>query len=292
MIRNPSRSGSRIGVIEKNILVIIDPQIDFHPEGGTGKYFHPTGSLAVPGANEDSQRIAAFIREHTNDIDDIYVTLDSHHRTHIAHGIFWENEKGDSPNPFTVITTDDISTGKWLPRNRALKDHALWYTKRLSENGRFQLTIWPEHCLIGSVGHAVVPEVHEALQEWCGLTSKTIKYIMKGQNVFTEMYSCIAADVEMADDDDTKKNVPLLEDLLRSSKLIFCGQALSHCVSFTVRDIVKECLAKGRKTSDIFVAIDASSPVQGFEEAAKAFVAEVKAQGVQCIKIGEIFTPK
>eukprot|EP00597_Dinobryon_sp_UTEXLB2267_P010866 CAMPEP_0170100334 /NCGR_PEP_ID=MMETSP0020_2-20130122/1595_1 /TAXON_ID=98059 /ORGANISM="Dinobryon sp., Strain UTEXLB2267" /LENGTH=117 /DNA_ID=CAMNT_0010323207 /DNA_START=38 /DNA_END=388 /DNA_ORIENTATION=+ len=36
----------------KTSLFIIDPQVDFHPGG----------SLAVPGANEDSQRIADMIK--------------------------------------------------------------------------------------------------------------------------------------------------------------------------------------------------------------------------------------
>ena len=51
------------------VLLIVDPQIDFHPGG----------SLAVQGANEDSERISAFIRENVNEIQDIFVTLDSHH---------------------------------------------------------------------------------------------------------------------------------------------------------------------------------------------------------------------
>ena len=53
----------------KLILLIIDPQHDFHPGG----------SLAIPGADEDSARIAAFIDRHISAIDEIYVTLDSHH---------------------------------------------------------------------------------------------------------------------------------------------------------------------------------------------------------------------
>lgn len=37
------------------------------------------GSLAVPGACEDSLRIAEMIATHTDAIDEIVVTLDSHH---------------------------------------------------------------------------------------------------------------------------------------------------------------------------------------------------------------------
>jgi hypothetical protein len=45
---------------------------------GTALY-HPPGSLAVSGANEDSERIAQLILNHTEMLDEIYVTLDSHH---------------------------------------------------------------------------------------------------------------------------------------------------------------------------------------------------------------------
>ena len=57
------------GSPSKIILLIIDPQIDFHPGG----------SLAVAGANEDSERIATFIASNQQIISEIYVTLDSHH---------------------------------------------------------------------------------------------------------------------------------------------------------------------------------------------------------------------
>lgn len=53
----------------KSILLVIDPQVDFHP-GGT---------LAIAGANEDSARTASLILKNVDEIDEIYVTLDSHH---------------------------------------------------------------------------------------------------------------------------------------------------------------------------------------------------------------------
>lgn len=53
----------------KHSLIVIDPQVDFH-DGG---------SLAVPGAVEDSARTADFIRKHILDLDEIFITLDTHH---------------------------------------------------------------------------------------------------------------------------------------------------------------------------------------------------------------------
>ena len=66
-------------LIKRNILLIVDPQIDFHPEGGSGNTWHPHGSLAIPGANEDSSRIATMLKNSSSSIDEIYVTLDTHH---------------------------------------------------------------------------------------------------------------------------------------------------------------------------------------------------------------------
>lgn len=42
------------------------------------------GSLGVPGAIEDSQRTAAFIEKHINAIDEIYVSLDTHHVSYLT----------------------------------------------------------------------------------------------------------------------------------------------------------------------------------------------------------------
>jgi hypothetical protein len=65
----------------KTILLIIDAQNDFHPEGGLKGTcsHHKEGTLAVPGANEDSQRIKKMIEDHWEDIDEIFLTMDTHY---------------------------------------------------------------------------------------------------------------------------------------------------------------------------------------------------------------------
>jgi hypothetical protein len=55
---------------DRIILLILDPQIDFHL----------SGSCPITGADEDAERIADFILTNLNEIDEIFVTLDSHHR--------------------------------------------------------------------------------------------------------------------------------------------------------------------------------------------------------------------
>ena len=121
-------------------LFIIDPQVDFH-EGG---------SLGIDGATGDSERIAALIRKHPMKFDHIFVSLDTHHRIHIANGGFWKDQNGKSPAPFTEILNKDVVSGKWAAREPQLQDWALEYTASLEKGGRFVHVIWPYHCILGT----------------------------------------------------------------------------------------------------------------------------------------------
>jgi nicotinamidase-related amidase len=123
---------------------------------------------------------------------------------------------------------------------------------------RFQVCIWPEHCLIGTTGHAVTPSINAAAQAWCGETHRSVDYVWKGQNLNTEMYSAMAAEVPVEKDKETQFNVSLMKKLNSCDKLIVCGQALSHCVNFTTRDIVSRWT--GSK-SNIIVLSDCTSAI-------------------------------
>ena len=263
----------------KLTLLIIDPQVDFHPGG----------SLAVPGADEDSLRIQQFIREYINDIEDIVVTQDSHHLNHIAHGVFWEDKNGNSPEPFSVITHKDVCQGVWIPRNRSRVDYCKQYTKDLEGKGKFQLTIWPEHCLMGTPGHCVVKPINTALLEWSRHQKKEVEYVMKGQNSLTEMYSALMAEVPMPDDLSTHLNSKLLRRLQSSRQIVVCGQALSHCVNFTVRDLVAHWRSE---KSRIHIMRDGCSSVPTFEIAGDNFIADMEAEGVKIISSKDNFLKK
>ncbi|MFK5969795.1 MAG: hypothetical protein QM487_06705 [Candidatus Marithrix sp.] len=126
-------------------LLIIDPQNDF---------CNPNGALFVPGANEDMQRFSTWIQE--SQLDEIYVTLDSHHLFDVAHPIFWQNSKGKNPAQFTIITANMVKNGEWVPTIPALTDRMINYVETLENNDRYPLCIWPPHCLIGSWGYGIV----------------------------------------------------------------------------------------------------------------------------------------
>ena len=103
----------------KVILLLIDPQLDFHDtlaESAATVHKIPktpkpisgqdpdlltklapavNGSLKVNGSAVDSVAISDMIMTHMKDIDEIYVTLDTHHVNHIGHAAFWWKGEGD-----------------------------------------------------------------------------------------------------------------------------------------------------------------------------------------------------
>ena len=126
-----------------------------------------------------------------------------------------------------------------MPVDPTYKRWCLKYTKELEKKENLKLTIWPEHCIIGSVGHAVTPDINIAVQKWAKKTKSSVHYVLKGQNCHTEMYSALMAEVEDERDPRTSLNTSLLARINLADRVIVCGQALSHCVNYTLRDILK-----------------------------------------------------
>lgn len=126
-------------------------------------------------------RIQKLLAEHSESISSVHVTLDSHQRMHIAHGLFWTDADGKPPDPFTLISTADVEGGKWKAVNSEDQGAALKYVHTLDEHGKFQLCIWPEHCIIGSQGHNVTTPVSEGLDAWAGSKRRSVDWVFKGQ---------------------------------------------------------------------------------------------------------------
>lgn len=258
-------------------VLLIDPQNDFH-EGG---------ALAVVGATADSERLAAMIEGHKDKISQICVTLDSHHKMHIANPCFWKDQSGKHPNPFTLITPKDIEEGKWTPTRPSLLQHSLEYTRALEADGRYVCCIWPEHCLIGTPGHNVVPSINKALQSWAGHHFDCVNYVNKGTNCLTEMYSGLKADVVIFEDPSTALNTKLIERLMEADRVLIGGQAKSHCVNFTLRDLVAHWPTD--LCQKLVLLCDGTSSVTGFEKEGDKFVEDMKKSGVKVCTIKEAF---
>lgn len=70
-------------------------------------------------------------RDNKDSIGEIFITLDSHHKKHIAHKAFWSeiendtNNIGNEPSDFDTITEEDLQNGKWYPKDCSLQ---VWQT--------------------------------------------------------------------------------------------------------------------------------------------------------------------
>lgn len=257
--------------MKKILLLIIDPQNDF---------CDPKGVLYVPGAEKDMNRLALMIENNISKISQIQVTLDSHQWTHIAHPIFWTNDRGKAPDPFTVIRLNDVlgDTPKWKARNSKFQTRAIEYVKALEKNGRYSLCIWPPHCIIGTWGHNIFPPLGKSLQAYQE-GFRPLSYTLKGSNLFTEHYSAVKADVVDPHDASTNINLDIINKIEDADEVLISGEALSHCVANTMHDVLKHM---GNKTAEKCVILeDTCSNIPGFEFVGKAFMEEMYKLGIR-----------
>jgi len=260
--------------IKKVDLVVIDPQVDF---------CDPGGALFVKGADEDMKRLAAFVKRAGRKLNDIHVTLDSHHFVDVAHPVFWKNSAGEHPAPFTIISAADVKDGVWAPTLPGKFQRMIDYVTALEKGGRYPLCIWPPHCLIGTKGANIVPELSDELKGWCEAVMSTIDFVAKGSNPFTEHYSAIQAEVPDPEDPKTSINAPFVQTLMDADVVAVAGEAGSHCLANTVRDIVKQ-FGDDSLVAKIVLLEDATSPVPGFENLQQQFIDEMVKKGMQLKK--------
>jgi len=252
----------------KTELLLIDMQYDF---------CNPKGSLYVPGAEKDCEHVADFIRKNSKSISAVHATLDTHSLYHIAHPVFWKDRNGNPPPAYTMITLDEYRKGLWRPADPSLEKYAEQYISTLESKGRYKLIIWPPHCLIGSAGWTADSKVYDALYEWeLEKPGRITDYILKGRCPLTEHYSAIQAEVPVTGDVSTETNTALVAELSKADRIFAAGEALSHCVANTLRDLFKSV-----SPEKVTLLTDCTSSVKGFEETGTAFVTEYAAKGMK-----------
>ena len=267
-------------------LLIIDPQNDFCDLPEARRATGASPALPVAGADADMQRLAALIRDTADGIDEITVTLDSHHRLDIAHPTFWQRGDGAEVPPFTEITASRVRAGEFQPRDAASLPRALAYLDALQARGRYTLMVWPVHCEVGTWGHEVHADVATACRGWEAQRGRAAKSVRKGENPWTEHYSAVLAEVPDADDPQTQLNTALIANLDRADSILIAGEASSHCVRATTEHIVAHL--PGGRPQRIALVTDCMSPVGGFEAQHDAFFAEMRALGVALITSADL----
>ncbi|MBW4516091.1 MAG: isochorismatase [Timaviella obliquedivisa GSE-PSE-MK23-08B] len=241
------------------------------------------GGRSGRGAVDDNVRLCEFIYRNLAEITEIALTMDTHTATQIFHPVFWVNSAGAHPSPMTVITLEDVENGTWnvnpaavpsiilgkdsdghLNGYQDLQTYGLHYVRRLHQNGKFPLTIWPYHSILGGIGHAIVSAVEEACFFHTLARGSQTHFELKGSNPLTENYSVLQPEV-MSDQQEraiAHKNTAFLQKLLSFDRIIIAGQAKSHCVAWTIDDLLSEIQATDPSLAQkVYLLEDCMSPV-------------------------------
>ncbi len=214
------------------------------------------GGRSGNGAVEDNRRLSAFIYRNLHRITSIAPTMDTHQAVQIFHNIFLVDEKGRHPEPYTLVSAADIESGRWrfnqtLSAGLGIRDEdgqafLHHYTRTLANAGKYSLTVWPYHAMLGGIGHALVPAVEEAVffHSICRFAQPDFQ--VKGDNPLTENYSVLRPEVLDGPDGGVvaAKNRELIRRLVNFDALVVAGQAQSHCVAWTVEDLLAESQAR------------------------------------------------
>jgi nicotinamidase-related amidase len=232
------------------------------------------GGRSGTGAIDDNRRLCEFIYRHLHRITQICPTMDTHQLLQIFHPIFLVDVKGNHPAPFTLISEKDLSDGRWKFNPRLSKslgitpeygqNHLLSYAKNLRESGKYELTIWPYHAMLGGIGHALVAAVEEAVFFHSVARYSQPVFEVKGKNPLTEHYSVLGPEVLEGPDQEpiARRDMEFIDLLLRFDAVIIAGQAKSHCVAWTISDLLENIRTKDKRLArKVYLLEDCTSPV-------------------------------
>jgi nicotinamidase-related amidase len=192
----------------------------------------PGFELVVPGAPGDSLRLSEFVYQNLGRLTEIVSTLDTHRTIQIFHAAFLVGPDGRHPSPYTAVSVRDVERGLWraaVPQHQARLEH---YVRALAAGGKYELTVWPYHAMLGGIGHALVSALEEAFFFHAIARDTQPRFELKGDDSLTEHYSALGPEVGGA------PNEELVEHLRSFDAVLVAGQAKSHCVAATVTDLL------------------------------------------------------
>jgi nicotinamidase-related amidase len=260
------------------------------------------GGHSGTGAIEDTTRLCEFIYRNLSVITQIIATLDTHTAMQIFHPIFLIDEDGRNPPPMTLISSEDLQSDKWSFNPEIASSlgidpdygqkHVLHYAKQLKHRGKYDLTIWPYHVMQGSIGNALVASFEEALFFHTVARLSQVDFIVKGDHPLTESYSAIGPEVlqDVQGVTIAQKQKKLLQKVIEFDVIIIAGQAKSHCVAWTVDDLLDMILDHDESlTGKIYLLKDCASPVVvpgvvDFSEQADAAYQRFADSGIHIVK--------
>jgi len=226
------------------------------------------------GAVEDNIRLCQFIYRNLGVITNISATMDTHLLQQVFHSIFFVDKDANHPAPYSNIQSSELEMGKWkfnpalAPRFGITPEYGqemmIHYAGELEKKGKYALTIWPYHAMLGGIGHALVSAVEEAIFFHALVRGVQPAFEVKGDKPFTEHYSVIGPEVTRGPKGETlgEHNAKFIETLIQVDKLVIAGQAKSHCVAWTISDLLDDINSIDKSLVDkVYLLEDCTSPV-------------------------------
>jgi nicotinamidase-related amidase len=251
-------------------LVAVDVQNTFCVPG----FELYVGGRSGTGAVEDNRRLCEFLYRNLASVTRIVPTLDTHEAIQIFHPAFLRDAGGKHPEPFTTVSEEDVSRGLWrfspsvadtlvLGERKAERylDH---YVATLARRGKYELTVWPYHAMLGGIGHALVAAFEEAVFFHTIARTARPDFEIKGRNPLTEHYSVLGPEVREGPEGEAidRKNEKFLRTLAEFDAVVIAGQAKSHCVAWTIDDLLGEVRATEESlVRKVYLLEDCTSPV-------------------------------
>ncbi len=232
------------------------------------------GGRSGTGAIDDNRRLCEFTYRNLDVLTQIAPTMDTHQAIQIFHAIFLVNDKGEHPPPLTLVSEEEIIKGLWKVNPKLCHSlqidedyaqrHLLHYTKTLREGGKYDLTIWPYHAMLGGIGHALVSSFEEAIFFHSIVRQRPPNFQIKGDNPLTEHYSVLGPEVTAGPDGKpiAAKNTKFIQQLLQFDAVLIAGQAKSHCVAWTIADLLEDIRSQDMRLAEkVYLLEDCTSPV-------------------------------
>jgi nicotinamidase-related amidase len=258
------------------------------------------------GAVDDNVRLCQFIYRNLGIITDISATMDTHLSQQVFHAIFFVDPQGHHPAPYTNILADDLQAGTWkfnpalAPRFGITPEYGqkmlIHYADELQKKGKYALTVWPYHAMLGGIGHALVASVEEAIFFHAMARLSQPSFEIKGDQAWTEHYSVIGPEVIQGPQGEVlgKHNPKFVQTLKVVDALIIAGQAKSHCVAWTISDLLEDILRLDASlVKKVHLLEDCTSPVvvpgADFTDQADQAFTGFKEAGMQVVKSTDDF---
>jgi nicotinamidase-related amidase len=260
-------------------VVLIDCQHDF---------VDPTGTLYVPGAQDDIARFLTWFYTNAHKITTVYASLDTHLPLQIFYPSWWKHSStGEHPEPLTIITEEDVMNEVWVPVFPSERGWSVSYVRQLKLQAKKELMIWPYHTMEGTLGHMLSAPISEAIAWHSMARKKQPAHIVKGRTKRTEYYGIFGAEVFEPGDASTALNVALLEEIMNHDRVYIAGEAKSHCVLESARQLVGHFASQPELLSRLNILKDCTSsvrhPTVDFDALAEEELAAMKKMGVNLV---------